>query len=50
MMDKMQVKPSIYSLKYSDLKEWLEQQGEKAFEQHKFLNGCIKNALPLSIK
>jgi len=31
MMDKMQVKPSIYSLKYSDLKEWLEQQGEKSF-------------------
>ncbi|MED1441698.1 23S rRNA (adenine(2503)-C(2))-methyltransferase RlmN [Aeribacillus pallidus] len=30
-MDKMQVKPSIYSLKYSDLKEWLEQQGEKSF-------------------
>jgi len=31
MMEKMQVKPSIYSLKYSDLKEWLEQQGEKSF-------------------
>lgn len=31
MMDKMQVKSSIYSLKYSDLKEWLEQQGEKSF-------------------
>lgn len=42
MMDKMQVKPSIYSLKYSDLKEWLEQQGEKSFRAAQIFDWLYK--------
>ncbi|BBU39864.1 MAG: 23S rRNA (adenine(2503)-C(2))-methyltransferase RlmN [Bacillaceae bacterium] len=42
MMDKMQVKPSIYSLKYSDLKEWLEQQGEKGFRAAQIFDWLYK--------
>lgn len=42
MMDKMQVKPSIYSLKYSDLKEWLEQQGEKGFRATQIFDWLYK--------
>ncbi|MED1437542.1 23S rRNA (adenine(2503)-C(2))-methyltransferase RlmN [Aeribacillus composti] len=41
-MDKMQVKPSIYSLKYSDLKEWLEQQGEKGFRATQIFDWLYK--------
>ncbi|MDR9793023.1 23S rRNA (adenine(2503)-C(2))-methyltransferase RlmN [Aeribacillus composti] len=41
-MDKMQVKPSIYSLKYSDLKEWLEQQGEKSFRAAQIFDWLYK--------
>ncbi|WP_242009314.1 23S rRNA (adenine(2503)-C(2))-methyltransferase RlmN [Aeribacillus composti] len=41
-MDKMQVKPSIYSLKYSDLKEWLEQQGEKGFRAAQIFDWLYK--------
>ncbi|MDR9795430.1 23S rRNA (adenine(2503)-C(2))-methyltransferase RlmN [Aeribacillus pallidus] len=42
MMDKMQVKPSIYSLKYTDLKEWLEQQGEKGFRAAQIFDWLYK--------
>ncbi|ASS91604.1 23S rRNA (adenine(2503)-C(2))-methyltransferase RlmN [Aeribacillus pallidus] len=42
MMEKMQVKPSIYSLKYSDLKEWLEQQGEKGFRAAQIFDWLYK--------
>ncbi len=42
MMEKMQVKPSIYSLKYSDLKEWLEQQGEKSFRAAQIFDWLYK--------